>query len=1239
MLPNSVLIYCLFAVSASVVSGSCICKVPASINVLLNNTECFQLEDCNHIQLLGENYVLNSVLQFSNENNLALVGIESIATIQCSDSTGFIFNNITNLTIYNVAFKNCGILHTSLKTSFKVAVLITESNTLSMANTKIVESDGTGLAMLNVAGAVQISNSTFDSNKVSSNDTSGGGGVYLELNLSTRYMQEGNAKVSCEIAVYHFKYCWFMCNKATATNHSLDCDDGLFTGIGHGGAMSVRIQNYPCYAEITITNSTFSQNSAEWGGAMELVLCRAKNNVIAVTDSRLLSNDGGLAGGGGIDIEFSGLGTQNNSIFIANTTFKTNRALYGGGVSLSTHYAYDQSKNTVHFQNCLWIENSAHYASAVDIFPVGVLDGWKSVPYVVFEDCTFESNYHYNVLVKENIRRLGEGVVMITGFTVNYQGNITFFNNTGSSIYAISSLIEFDSEVNALFHNNSAEMGAGLALIGFSVIAVGNSSNITFINNVVSRQGAAIYYYSTDKHIYVHNQRCFIQKLDQSVSNVTFNFIGNKAPREPFNKYNGYINSSIYTSATSAACCENVTNCTFGGVGKFSFFSQPDEPMHCEFVQADLINVSNCSQNINTGERNFAFELEKQITAMPGYLTILPLTGSKNTSFDVTIEKSNTSSVTVVHSHYSIHNNGIILLGKIGERANLTLTEQTNRKYYLKFEVEMEPCPPLFKLSADFACICYSSDDTYFVASFRCSTNQKSVSLRAGYWVGYAENLAAEKNKVLYISYCPNSYCSKVSNGDYYYPLPNDSSELESAVCGVNRQGMLCGKCTDNTTVYFYTRSFKCGGTEHCKWGPVFYLLSEVLPLTILFLIVIFFNMSFTSGDLNGFIFFAQMYDTIADVGQGLNSERKLQSVYIFSQLMYRFFNLDYFGVDEMSFCLWKNANTLSILAFKYLTVAYALALVLVTVLAIRVCSAYKCIRVRKMRYSVIQGLSAFLVMAYSQCTEISFSILNPIYIYSGTERTSTVVFLQGNVVYFSREHLPFAIPALLCVLSFVTLVPLILLSYPLCNKVITFLKLEDSKVIAFTSQLIPMSRLKPFLDCFQGTFKDNYRFFAGLFFVYRAAILASRFAPTVLIIYAVMEFQLIIMLILHTVAWPYQRNIHNIIDALLIANLAIITVLKLLQAELIKLNNRLFVIRAIELVFVNIPLVVLVIFAVYRVIKRVKSRFKQKEECRRNTKMLDALLLEDDVRDQSLNSSTDSYMLMKERYSEKLDK
>ena len=84
--------------------------------------------------------------------------------------------------------------------------------------------------------------------------------------------------------------------------------------------------------------------------------------------------------------------------------------------------------------------------------------------------------------------------------------------------------------------------------------------------------------------------------------------------------------------------------------------------------------------------------------------------------------------------------------------------------------------------------------------------------------------------------------------------------------------------------------------------------------------------------------------------------------------------------------------------------------------------------------------------------------------------------------------------------------------------------------------------KLKPVLDSFQACFKDKLRFFAGLYFVYRVTVLAVyAFSKTAIHFYITVEVLLILMLGLHALAHPYEKKKHNIFDALVFINLALI--------------------------------------------------------------------------------------------------
>ncbi len=94
-------------------------------------------------------------------------------------------------------------------------------------------------------------------------------------------------------------------------------------------------------------------------------------------------------------------------------------------------------------------------------------------------------------------------------------------------------------------------------------------------------------------------------------------------------------------------------------------------------------------------------------------------------------------------------------------------------------------------------------------------------------------------------------------------------------------------------------------------------------------------------------------------------------------------------------------------------------------------------------------------------------------------------------------------------------------------------------------TRFLLVERLKPLLDSFQGCFKGRLRFFAGLYFVYRIAILAAyTFSRSASEFYFVVEVLLILILGLHATVQPYISRLHNVASSLVFANLTLINAL-----------------------------------------------------------------------------------------------
>ena len=130
---------------------------------------------------------------------------------------------------------------------------------------------------------------------------------------------------------------------------------------------------------------------------------------------------------------------------------------------------------------------------------------------------------------------------------------------------------------------------------------------------------------------------------------------------------------------------------------------------------------------------------------------------------------------------------------------------------------------------------------------------------------------------------------------------------------------------------------------------------------------------------------------------------------------------------------------------------------------------------------------------------------------------------------------------------------PLLLIVYPFCYKVFALLRFQDNScVVQFLCMIVPLEKPKPFFDSFQGCFKDKYRFFAGLFFIYRLSALTwYTVTDSITLFYSLLALQLIITLVVHAVVQPYKQQWHNVLDILMLGLLALINAMTMYNYQM----------------------------------------------------------------------------------------
>ena len=1189
--------------------------------------------------VLVDNIFLESSVSFFGLHNITLIGLNRPQTkITCNATNntgaGLAFIGVKNLSISDLTFEHCGAFYNSTTTlvkqtkhsTFRSSIYILNSTMVFIEKVLIKNSTGNAVTFFDTDESVIVSHSSFESNAIPESEKevySGGGGVYVEFTYCSPNIdisQTGecdNAGQHNKDSRYDFHNCTFRNNKATILNAS-STDRWInntheFEGLGRGGGMNIVFKGHAENNSVSVCNCTFYQNTAVWGGG--LYACfrdSVHENNIFVSDSVFEGNICETAAGGGADVGylfFNSSSSEHNKIHFNNCLFRKNQAIYGGGVAIYSSKYYRDLENVIEFTDCTWEENIARFGSAVDISPLLKWDSQSTtgfLPSPVFENSHFDSNFITPETIQADCTckhpwmqtKESEGGFTAVGFSIRFKGKLYFGHHNGSAMYVTFCSLNFDSGTNATFIGNSGFVGGAMTLSGLSVMYVRDNSSFAFINNSASDRGGAIYVEIAQKYNLISLRICFIVYkgyLDVKERNLTFKFCGNRAGSSGRTEHRG--DSIFLTSLHQCRTPYNNDSHPFSSIGTFTYSGSSSKPLQYE--------ISTEGGHFNQNNKIHP----PSVAIIPGKEFTLPFISEDDfhqniiNVYSVAIKIiANHSSTIKVDSGYShISDDQLKLCGKPGDKGIVVLSQLGFRRTTISFEVHMQECPPGFILDNDsMKCMCPAPSDRTYSGIAECHNSTFKAYLYRGFWMGYNSTLE------LLSGYCPSGFCfsyeSVFHSKTNLLPSVFSKEMLDDLVCGPKRTGRLCGECRDNYSAYYHDSYFKCGKKDHCNMGLLFYTISELLPLTGLFILVIIFDISFTSGGVNAFIFFAQVINSLEIQAKGFiwfpYTVHKLTNVHRF---VYRLFNLDFFSSHSLAFCLWEGAKPIDVIAFKYVTVIYALMLVFITVMLMNVCNCYRfcrCIKPRTVKTSVIHGLSAFLVMCYSQCSSVSFLLLQPSYLYTrGPTYNNLVVQYSGSTAYFSRGHLLYAIPAIFCLVTIIILPTILLLMYPGYYKILTLLRLNENKKLQQLSSLIPIAKLKPLFDSFQSCYSDNFRFFSGLSFVYRLLIVALLcFSTSWIFFYAMIEVQLTLMLAIHALVQPYKKRWHNAVDILVFADLSFINGLSLYNYVYSRRGNKNLVDLAssFQLLLIYLPILCIVGYIMFYLLLQIKSCFKR---------------------------------------------
>ena len=1156
---------------------------------------------------------------FDNLNAIAISGSDSF--IRCNNTgIGLAFIKVKNVVLKNITFSGCGsIQQRSIRyylnnsvLEFKVGLYFSLCENLTLDNVHVQHTaNGTGVVVSNTTGINSFNFCQFSYNILNNTETAGGiitvggGGFLIDMNecISDDIHCDNDEESMFIGTEYRITSCLFEHNEAGVIGNAGEHFTYILerSGFSCGGGLSVFMKNNASGVSVTIGNCSFVSNVAFFGGGVFLQFNDVgEGNSIHVLNSNFVDNNClhsyvNETSGGAIrwketvswklQEDWYSSSWRRNEFLVENCFIRGNKALKGGAIAMEIPLQNKPNdKSTLSsITNSSFQSNVGKLGSAIYLEHF-----WKTsrregvLAELRISSSYFEGNtdqYYYYLTFHSEAVEIGIGTVYLYSSVVNFTGNNTFYKNYGSAVALMDSDALFDN-CQAYFTDNMAHSGAAMSIMGSSTLSIGNGTLMRFENNTASYQGGAIYSSYLPQQNLMNDGTCFIRHVGDTTHeddwNVSMIFVNNTHHR-------GNTMSAIYT--TSVSLCDVVSsvreerkkNQAFCWKGWVYYISSSSE------------NQSACQDFIDTyvGEVKFIGSDANgpdHVKAFPGWEFRIPIRTSSDYGSDM-------SSSTIFNLRNNVSSGMLYNWGENTSVAapenmtvNISVETAGDRIWYFHVFADMQPCPPGFVISAgdndSKTCQCANS----YNGLLNCDKESEKAEIVSGTWIG-------KYNGKYYVASCPIGYCDVKK--ERFLKLPNNSEVLNEYICSSNRKGILCGECKEGygPSIGIHTDCVPCSNTSVAV-NIVKYLSLVYLPLTIGFLLLIFFDIRLTTGAANAFILYSQLLTSIF----GIDAEGEIP-LEQFTRNKTEFFLLAYkvpYGIFNLRFldqfipiCLSTKMNSLDVVLLNYGIAFFPLVMKVIIIMFLKAkesccdgrCPQVKCThRSKNINNALLPAFAAFLLLSYSRVSITSVSLMRTVTLVDengSVKAHHPRLRLAGQYSTQNPQYYYYIIPGVIVLFTFVAVVPLLLLDYPL--RLLERIVAKSS----FLTQYYPVIKIHILTETFQGCYRKNRRCFAGLYFLFRLIVNISYvYSESWLEQFVIQQIITLVFIILLSLLKPYKKRYLNYIDILMFANLAVINSFSLYfyvfyrmrTAHVIK-NGTIIVAFIVQYVLVFIPL------------------------------------------------------------------
>ncbi len=393
---------------------------------------------------------------------------------------------------------------------------------------------------------------------------------------------------------------------------------------------------------------------------------------------------------------------------------------------------------------------------------------------------------------------------------------------------------------------------------------------------------------------------------------------------------------------------------------------------------------------------------------------------------------------------------------------------------------------------------------------------------------------------------CENSY-----DKNEYLPLPFNVSQVNKFMCEKwwKRTGRLCGQCLPGHSPLAYSYDMRCVKCPEGNRNIWKYILVAYGPLTVFYILFLLFKINITSSYIHSYVTYSQTLTnplfTRAIIGFSRHTAIDLKNAILMLIIVHSIWNLDFLRGIYPEICL--DVSTLTVLALDYAVAIYPLLLTLLSYILIEL-YARNCRLVvifwkpfqyflscffrngSSSRTTVIDAFSSFFLLSFTKMVSTSVDLLTPVKAVDlSNNKVNLFVYNDATMEYFGREHLPYAVLAIVCSTVFAVLPVLLLLIYQFrwFQRLLSCLKLRH-----------PL--LQEVMESFQSCYTNgtqpgtkDHRWFSAMHYIFRYVnmIVYSSILDSGYILYGAVT--VVSVVILTAITQPYKNPFRTKTDVL----------------------------------------------------------------------------------------------------------